>query len=237
MLAPAPSSPPACPWAGFQLANLTFCEADRCAWVTQPANTWSNVGFLLVGLLVLRAARRTGARVAGLLGLIAIVNAFTSSLLHGTGTFMGQAADQIGMFLESAFFVALSAGRWLDLGRARVVALHLVLFAGSTALLLRFQTLGIALFTAHMVTFAAIEVRLLVRDGKGTDYRPLAWVAGLFAVSYALWWLDELRIVCDPGNHVFTLHSAWHFLGAASFYAWFRFYAQFERGLGAPAPA
>jgi hypothetical protein len=80
-----------------------------------------------------------------------------------------------------------------------------------------------------MVTFAAIEVRLLVRDRQATDYRALAWVVGLFALSYGLWWLDKLRIVCDPKNHVFTLHSAWHLLGAASFYFWFRFYEQFDR--------
>ncbi len=54
-------------------------------------------------------------------------------------------------------------------------------------------------------------------------------MVGLFALSYSLWWLDKLRIVCDPENHVFTLHSVWHFLGAASFYFWFRFYAQFDQ--------
>ncbi len=224
----APSSRSACPWGNFQPANLTFCEEDRCAWITQPANTWSNVGFLIVGLLIVRRARSTVAPVAGLLGTIAILTAFTSSALHATGTFIGQAADQSWMFAESALFVTLSAGRWLGWRSARLVWFYIVLLASSVALLLRFETLGIALFTVHMVTFGAIEVRLLLRDGKTTDYRPLWWVGGLFVLSYALWWLDELRLVCDPHNHVFTLHSAWHFLGAASFYFWFRYYAQFE---------
>ncbi len=114
---------------------------------------------------------------------------------------------------------------------ARLVAFYVCLFGASTALLLRFETLGVALFTTHMVVFAAIEVRLLARDRGTIDHRPLWWVVGLFALSYGLWWLDKLRIICDPRNHVFTLHSAWHFLGAASFYFWFGFYAQFERRL------
>jgi hypothetical protein len=93
--------------------------------------------------------------------------------------------------------------------------------------LLRFEAIGVTLFTVHVVAFAAIEVYLFFRD-RGTDYRPLQWVVVLFVVSYGLWWLDTLRIVCDPHNHVFTLHSAWHLLGAASFYFWFRFFVQFD---------
>jgi len=228
--------PSTCPWGGLPPANLTFCEEDRCAWITQPANTWSNVGFLVVGLVVLRLARREGARAARWFGPIAIVNAFTSSLLHGTGTFMGQAADQIGMFLESALFVTLSLARWRGWPASRLAVFWLALTAASAGLLLRFETLGIALFAAHVVAFAAIELRLLLRDRWTTNYRPLAAVVGLFALSYGLWWLDELRIVCDPKNHVFTLHSAWHLLGAASFYFWFRFYAQFGEA-GAPVAA
>jgi hypothetical protein len=218
-----------CPWASFQPANLTFCEEDRCAWITQPANTWSNVGFLIVGILLLRLAHRQRLRGAWFFGPIAVLNAFTSSALHGTGTFMGQAADQSGMFLESALFVTLNLARWRCWTRPRLMAFYVVLVAVSIVLLLRYEALGIALFIAHIVTFAGIEVRLLLRDRTTTNYRPLGSVVGLFALSYGLWWLDKLRIVCDPKNHVFTLHAAWHLLGAASFYFWFRFYEQFDQ--------
>ena len=50
----------------------------------------------------------------------------------------------------------------------------------------------------------------------------------LFGVSYAIWWLDRLGVICDPTNHLVTGHAVWHLLGAASFLFWYRFLAQFD---------
>ncbi len=212
-----------CPWSSFRAANLVFCELDRCAWITQPANTWTNVGFLLVGALLLRQRARVGT----MLGLIAIATGITSAAFHATGTLFGQLADQSTMFLESSLFVCLNLGRWRSMKRSTLVACYALLTIGSSALLLRFERLGIVLFITHVVAFLGIEARLYFRDGKNTHYRPLLSVFALFLVSYALWWVDRLGVVCDPQNHVFTAHGAWHLLGAASFWFWFRFYRQF----------
>src|SRR5690349_14162358 len=94
-----------CPWSDFMPANLRFCEARLCGWVTEPANTWSNVGFFIVGAIVLSDARRNGRLIAGSLGLIAVLTGIGSTAFHGTSTFAGQALDQSAMFLESGFFV------------------------------------------------------------------------------------------------------------------------------------
>lgn len=47
-----PPLPDGCPWSGWTLPNLKWCEDNVCAWVTAPANTWSNPGGNLVGDLV-----------------------------------------------------------------------------------------------------------------------------------------------------------------------------------------
>jgi hypothetical protein len=223
---------PRCPWHALAPANLSFCEADVCGWITQPANTWTNVGFLVAGAYILRAARRTPSGMAAWLGPIALLTAFTSSALHATSTFAGQAMDQSSMFLESSLFVAISVKRWRGWSPAPLAALYAGLVVVSTALLLWLETVGIALFVAQVVTFGAIELRLWFRERERTRYRALAAACATFAVSYALWWLDELRIVCDPNNHVFTLHGAWHLLGALSFPLWFRHFAQFASRAG-----
>jgi hypothetical protein len=217
---------PRCPWQDFAPANLRFCEADVCGWITQPANTWTNVGFLLAGIYVLRAARRAPSGLAAWLGPIAIATAFTSSALHATSTFVGQALDQSSMFFESSLFVTISVQRWLGWPRARLVALYASLVIVSTALLLRLQTAGIALFAAQVFAWLAIELRMFFR-ARAPSYRAFVAGCATFAASYALWWLDELRVVCAPNNHVFTLHGAWHLLGALSFPLWYHHFAQF----------
>lgn len=204
-----------------------FCEADVCGWVTQPANTWSNLGFVVVGLWVLHLARKEGRAVAGLLGPIALATGVASTAFHATSTLFGQLADQSVMFLESALFVVLNVARVRAIGARTLIAAYLALALGSIVLLLRFETLGIAIFVAHVITFLGLELVLAFRRPRTTSYRALLGVGVTFVSSYALWWLDRLRILCDPHNHVFTAHGAWHLLGAASFYFWYRHYAQF----------
>jgi hypothetical protein len=228
---------PSCPWQSLAPANLSLCEADVCGWVTQPANTWTNVGFLIAGLWILRAARRASSTspraMAAWFGPIAIATGFASAAFHGTSTFVGQALDQSSMFLESSLFVALSLRRWLGWTSRRTAAVYAAIALVSTALLWWLETVGIALFIVHVVLFGVIELGLLLSRTSSrppTRYRWLAAACATFAVSYALWWLDKLRVVCDPNNHVFGLHGAWHLLGALSFPFWYLHFAQFEQG-------
>jgi hypothetical protein len=216
---------PACPWQGLPPANLSFCEADVCGWITQPANTWTNVGFLIAGIVIIREARRAPAGMAAWLGPIAIATGLASTAAHATSTFVGQALDQAVMFLESSLFVAIGFARWRRSPR-HVTALYAALVIVSTVALLAVPTAGIALFAGHIVVFVVLEVRLAFRD-RATDHRYLIAAVATFAVSYGLWWLDKQGIVCDPSNHVLGLHGVWHFLGALSFPMWFRYFAQF----------
>ena len=38
-----------CPWDQFEPTTRHFCEAELCQWVTKPAESWSNIGFIIVG--------------------------------------------------------------------------------------------------------------------------------------------------------------------------------------------
>jgi hypothetical protein len=55
--------PPSCPWhAGADLLgapNIKWCEAALCGWISEPANTWSNVLYLVIGLVVYLQCRRS----------------------------------------------------------------------------------------------------------------------------------------------------------------------------------
>lgn len=224
---------PGCPWDALAPANLEFCEADVCGWVTQPANTWSNAGFFAAAAWIAWAARRDGRPIAGLLAPIAAGTGLGSIALHATSSLAGQLVDQSAMLLESAFFVVATLRVLSPLGRTRALALYAALALGPAAAMVAFPTTGIALFAGEILAFAALELALLRRAPR-ISYRPLAAVALLFAVSYAAWWLDHLRIACDPENHVFGLHALWHLLGAASFPAWYAHFAQRERAAVAP---
>lgn len=220
---------PTDPWSAFARANLSMCEATVPGLVAQPANTWSNVGFFAVALWVFWLARRERAPVAGLLAPIAFATGLGSIAFHATDTLAGQLVDQSLMFLESSFFIVVNLRRAGALATARSMTLVYVgLVVGSTAALIAFPTTGIALFISHVVAFLGIEAYLFARRREGIRYGALLAVGACFALSYAAWWLDHLRVVCDPDNHVLNGHAVWHLLGALSFYFWYRHYAQVE---------
>ena len=216
-----------CPWSGFVPANLELCERSLCAFVTQPANAWSNVGFLVVGLWILRRSKRGGARVASYLGWAAIATGFGSTAFHATSTLVGQLMDQNAMFVQSGLLIAMNSSRWFELRRCGFLLTFGAALTVTATLLLAFPTWGIGLFVSHVVLFLGMELRLFFRDRSRTRYGALAAVGATFVVSWLVWWLDLLNVWCDPDNHYFSGHALWHLLGALSFVFWYRHYAQF----------
>ena len=55
-----------CPWSElshFAPPNVKWCEAQVCGWIVEPANTWSNLAYILLGALLLwRAAGSTNVQ-------------------------------------------------------------------------------------------------------------------------------------------------------------------------------
>src|SRR5205823_851454 len=53
---------PGCPWwdlhERFGEPNVKWCEERLCAMANEPANTWSNLGYLVVGAAIFAAASR-----------------------------------------------------------------------------------------------------------------------------------------------------------------------------------
>ena len=49
--------PPQCFWhkaaQNFGAPDIKYCENTICSFFSEPANTWSNLGFIIVGLLII----------------------------------------------------------------------------------------------------------------------------------------------------------------------------------------
>src|SRR5262245_35539796 len=131
----------ACPWDGFSPAVQSFCEAPLCGWIVHPAETWSNIGFFVVGCLIFWRARRQGgfSSPATLLGPIALLTGIGSTLFHATGTFFGEALDLSAMYLQSSLFVALNARRLWRLRSPTTAALFGAVVVTSVSLLLAYR--------------------------------------------------------------------------------------------------
>ena len=236
---------PACPWEGLVFRPAEFCEESLCAWIRQPANTWTNVGFLLAGFAILRAARRDGFEHLRGLALIALATGVGSAFFHASETFIGRLFDYGGMYLGASYMLAVNVRRWLLLGRAAARWL----FWASTAAPLTMMIVDdryapmVYLFEG-IFCCGFVETLLYLRQRRSGQRVRYEWLIGywlVFLIALTFWWLDKSRVLCSPGNHWISGHGVWHLLDAVALYLVYLFYRQFDvlrfRGPIRPAPA
>lgn len=220
--------PNQCPWTEFEPSTLSWCEAQLCAWVREPSNTYSNIAFVLAGIWILYHYRDLATRHVRLLGYYSIVLGFMSGLYHASGTFFGEHLDFSSMFLLSSFFFAANSSRMWKWNLRKFRSVALVILVLSMGLLAQFKQLGIAIFSIQIYASMGLEGYMWWKKREKIQYRSLLGAYAFLGVAYAIWWLDKLKIVCDPDLHYISGHAVWHVLTACSVVAVARFYSQFE---------
>ena len=218
-----------CPWNELTQVPSEWCEESLCSWVRQPANTWSNVGFLIVGIVILRwTARGRSPHLRGL-GYICLVTAVGSAFYHASETFIGRVADYVGMYLGASYMLAVNVSRWTRRAGPGLRWLFWATLLAPLTVMLYAPRLAVTLYVIETgFCCLGLEVALFVRERKSIHYRSLVIYWGIFLVGYALWQLDIHHVLCDPGNHVINGHAAWHLLNSAALLYLFFYYEQFE---------
>lgn len=229
---------PGCPWyrlSELRLPNVDWCETQRCSWVVEPANAWSNVAYLVIGIALIALARPSPSAHVRTFGPAAIVVGLASGIYHASYTFVLQILDFAGMYVFLGLLIAATLRRagWLraDVWRRRYVQGVLAM----TVLTAAFDFTGLpiqALVFVGIVAVVAAEVRLSLRDPKA-HLGALAASAGLMACAGVFSLLDVTRTWCLPDHAFLQGHAIWHVLSAFGLLAAFFHYRQFE---GALAP-
>ncbi len=209
----------------FTPATVTFCEARLHGWIAEPANTWSSLGYIVIGIWLFV---RRGAGVRLPLGTVALAEigiGIGSLALHGTGTFVGEVLDLAGMFMLSACIFGLSVGRLLRLGERGMVTLWACALIVPFGILWLVHGSGIVSFATILVTGFVAEIALYRRDHTPGFQRFLQMLALLIG-AFVVWTLDVTHVVCDPDNHVLGGHAIWHLMCAWSIERLYTFYQE-----------
>lgn len=220
----------ACPWDFLPKATLRFCEDPLCGWVVEPANTWSNIGFIVVGVWILIASSQFTHRLESrLFGWIPISIGMMSGFFHMSQTSLGQVLDFSTMYMASSLVITLNLQRMGKIGSGvQILGAFIGLFAISTLAIILFRPIEIPLFVSHGVIWAITEWLLSRRPSQaGVRYDSLIGVALAMSAAMLVWLLDFHGIVCDPDNHWINGHAIWHLFNAIGIFHWFSFYRQF----------
>jgi len=220
-----------CPWEGFARAPAEFCEESLCGWIRQPGNTWSNVGFLLVGFAILYRARREDVVHLKGLGYIAIATGLGSAFFHASETLVGRFLDWAPMYLGTSFMLAVNVRRLSGWSRKVIRLVFWANFLVGMVLMVPESLRHPTVYYIAESTFCCVllEAVLFIKYRKTTDYRWFVRYWGVFLIAYALWTLDVRKMLCHPSNHWISGHAAWHLLDAVAMYFLFEYYRQFRQ--------
>lgn len=211
-----------CFWHQFAQQPMIFCEERLCGPVAEPANTWTNIGYLAIAIAVARGRSRVDPDVRRLFTVSMITLFLFSTLFHATGTVFGKMADVSAMFFFSAGVVALSLQKTYQWGSQKTYLSFFCLLLPSLAFLFIFR-FGNVVFFSHLLLAIILEFRL-----KRLKMGYLRWSLVAFALAMVTWVLDVKRLFCDPHNHVINGHGLWHLLAALAIWLLYKAYVHTE---------
>ena len=87
----------------FEPARIKFCEETLSGVIKHPADTWTNIGPFVAGVITLIIAKRPLER---LLGVAALWTGVASAYFHASNTILRETLDLSGMFM---FILSLAA--------------------------------------------------------------------------------------------------------------------------------
>ena len=226
------------PWPGWQPASChpgCFCEAFSAGGVVQPLSSYSNLFYILAGLLILgtrdlpafglrenRMARRRGY-IIGFGGAVIAIGV-TSFFFHVSLTHIGRWLDYLGMYAFTGYALAYSLARlrrWNDGTFVAVYAVLLIALGGLwfAAPGYRRPLLGVLILGIAAVEAAAHWIRRPFRIRTRFLLASLA----CFLAAYAINLSDESGALCTPSSW-WQWHVVWHFLTAVSTVFLFGYY-------------
>ncbi|WP_265443201.1 ceramidase domain-containing protein [Flexivirga meconopsidis] len=222
-------------WLGADIgAGSGFCEAARDSLVRQPANTWSNLGFVVAGLVIAARAAAPGRPptwlATGFACLVVLLGP-GSAAMHATQTAAGGRLDVLSMFLVASFAASYMVMRVVRGGATVFVACFvagLVLceiaerVPGEVPL---FMTWANVAFGGLLLAAAVGELALHHRQGPRTDLRWGVAALAALATAFAVWSMaKDGGPLCRP-HSLLQGHALWHLMCAVAAWCLYRLWA------------
>lgn len=229
------------PWSSWQQAvgnARNFCEMNREQLIVQPSNTWSNLGYIIVGLILIGIAKSDHkyehrphmnnllSKFPGftyLIGFSTLYMGLGSFLYHATLTYFFQKLDQTGMYFLLTAFLAyllfklfpqikfrgkLYVSNKFFIVCAVILQMAFYLFLWRLPINILFPALTLSFFVANFI--------LISRVKNSISTLSLLKASGItFLIAFTFWILDITNKLCEPTS-IFQGHAAWHLMNTST---------------------
>jgi len=222
-------------WFGIERTGIMqFCEYNANGLIKQPANSFSNLAFSIVGLLIAWFTLKgfytnnnlfnTQKRYPVFMSIILVLLGAGSFAMHASNTSFGGFCYALKRWLQLPDFLILFIF-FIDVSICSYI--YLSPFNNT----LPYLTVAEYAFILNLVITVAIELYLYKK--RNTSIK-LSWgIAGtiIMLVAFAIWNISRTRnsLWCNPES-LLQGHALWHILNAVALYTFYRYYVSEENG-------
>jgi len=200
----------------FEPARMKFCEETLAGPIAHPADTWTNIGPVVAGVMILLYAKRP---LEYLLGMSALWTGVASGYFHASNTILGETLDLSGMFLFILTIMAIQQHRSRPMGNPT----ELIVAVVTASAVVTVMSAKSVMFATPL--FGVFVLLVIARGIFDRQLGPYAWaLVGTFLVAWAFWWLDLQGYLCIEKNHILTGHGVWHLLNGLVFWFTYKHY-------------
>ncbi len=223
-----------CPWYEITektgAPNIKWCEETLCQWISEPANTWSNLGFIIIGLFILYISIKNKHNFQlKQFGPIVFFMGAMSFFYHLSNFYLSQILDFVGMYFFVGWAIGMNLVRLEKLSKKMLLWFNLVLAISLTVLMHAMYVLGVHFQVLILIfAFFILATEFLVRKKVAVSYKWLYISLGLLGMALSFSIIDGKRIWCDSTAHGWFSHghALWHWLGSIAMYPIYLHYAQ-----------
>ncbi|MEW6433300.1 MAG: ceramidase domain-containing protein [Myxococcota bacterium] len=165
---------PECPWTPLReatgLPNVKWCEETLCSWISEPANTWSNVAFLVAAAALSWRTRKDSSRTLRFWGPATFWVGITSLVYHASVAFLTQVFDFFGMYFFFGLILLLNLVRLGALPKDKLFVTLYPLILGLTGVTVLVAKVGLpvqGIIAVMLVGALVTEVMASVRSAGG----------------------------------------------------------------------
>lgn len=225
---------PSCPWYSITEAqgapNIKWCEETLCQWVSEPANTWSNLGYLFVGIIVTWIAykNRHNFQLKQFGPIIFFMGAM-SFFYHQSNFYGSQILDFVGMFFFVGWAKGMNLIRLGKLKKNHLIGFNVLVAVIYTIVMHIMYITGIKFQMLVLISgFLILGTEIAAQKKHRTDIYWFVASIIILIVAFGFSISDGQRIWCDPTQHGWFSqgHALWHWTAAIAMFTIYKHYSQ-----------
>ncbi len=206
--------PPGCFWHDVTektgAPNIKWCEETLCSVISEPANTWSNLSYILIALWMIYLTRGSSKNLR-LYPVMILLMGLGSFFYHASNFYPSQIIDFVGMFLFTGWCLGVNLIRLKKLKATSLLA-FVLLYSLALTVIMHVMYVSMIKFQL-LVLVAGLLISATEFISKAGSRKWFITSLGLLIIAFSFSISDGSRFWCDPTNHIVMQgHAIWHLI-------------------------